>query len=238
MTFFFGQEQPYSWTVAGIVLDQDHHKHMGVYNGRPFPALNCPHPPLTAASQPLPRTKTISLAYVGQKLQELLNSRQAAGSPDPLIRLELNSARIFGGQIPPSFMDLQFIANNPPAPDGQPLSPTYQMGTKYSHGISELGQFTTWFGVGVHLNEINSRSLLLNVNQGDSQTPLTLDLQFETGGPTEITGSISMDVIKFEVSIRFTLRYHQPTGAVDLTGWVDDINAVTYTPRLGARFTR
>ena len=116
-------------------------------------------------------------------------------------------------------------------------SPTYQMGTKYSHGISELGQFTTWFGVGVHLNEINSRSLRINVNQGDSQTPLTLDLQFETDGPTEITGSISMDVIKFEVSIRFTLRYHQPTGAVDLTGWVDDINAVTYTPRLGGGFT-
>ena len=37
--------------------------------------------------------RPISLAYVGQKLQELFNSRQAAGSPDPLIRLELNSAQ-------------------------------------------------------------------------------------------------------------------------------------------------
>ena len=237
VTFFFGQEQPYSWTVSGVVLDQDHHKHMGVYNGRPFPALYYPHPPLTSASQALPRNKTISLAYVGQKLQELLNSRQAAGRPDPLIRLKLDSAQSFGDQIPPSFMDLQFIKNDPPAPDGQPLGPAFQMGTTYPHGISELGQFTTWFGLGVHLNDINSQSAALTVNSGNSQTPLTLDLQFETDGPTEVTGTISMDVIKFEVTIRLTLRYHQPTGAVDLTGWVDDINAVTFTPRLPGVFT-
>ena len=71
----------------------------------------------------MPRNKAISLAFVGQKLQELLNSRQAAGSPDPLIKLKLDSAKSFGDQIPPSFMDLQFIENDPPAPDGQPLDP-------------------------------------------------------------------------------------------------------------------
>ena len=56
-----------------------------------------------------------------------------------------------------------------------------------------------------------------------------MDLQFETGGPTEITGSTSLDVTQLEVSIRLTLRYHQPTNAVDLMGWVDDINGFTYT---------
>jgi FG-GAP-like repeat len=227
VTFFFGQDQPYSWTIAGVVLDQDHHKHMGVYNGRAFPALFYPYPPLS--SQPFPRNKNISLAFVGQKLQELLDSRQVVGSPDPLIQLKLDSAKDFGDQIPPSFMDMQFIVNDPPPPDGQPLDPAFKMGTTYSHSISELGQFTTWFGLGVHLNDINSQTLTLSVNSGDSQTPLTMDLQFETGGPTEITGTISIDVIKFEIRIRLTLRYHQPTGAVDLVGWVDDINAVTFT---------
>src|ERR1700730_2253990 len=227
VTFFFGQDQPYSWTVSGIVLDQDHHKHMGVYNGRAFPRLFYPQSLLT--SLPFQRNKTISLAFVGQKLQELLNSRQAIGSPDPLIQLKLDSAKDFGDQIPPSFMDMQFIANDPPPPDGQPLDPAFKMGTTYSHSISELGQFITWFGLGVHLNDINSQTLTLSVNSGDSQTPLTMDLQFETGGPTEITGTISIDVIKFEIRIRLTLRYHQPTGAVDLVGWVDDINAVTFT---------
>jgi len=40
-------------------------------------------------------------------------------------------------------------------------------------------------------------------------------LQFETDGPTEITGSTSIDVIKFEVIIRLTLRFHSATGAAD-----------------------
>ena len=228
VTFFFGQDQPYSWEVSGVVLDQDHHKHMGVYNGRPFPTIFCPQPPLT--SNQFQRNKTISLAFVGQKLQELLNSRQMIGSPDPLIRLKLDSAKSFGDQIPPSFMDLQLIENDPPPPDGQPLAPNTKMGITYSHSISELGQFITWFGLGVHLNDINSQSLTLKVNSGDNQTPLTMDLQFETDGPTEITGLTSIHVIKFEVKIRLTLRFHPATNAVDLVGWVDDINAVTFTP--------
>ena len=36
-------------------------------------------------------------------------------------------------------------------------------------------------------------------------------------------------MIQLEVRIRLTLRYHQPTSAVDLVGWVDDINGFTYT---------
>jgi hypothetical protein len=71
----------------------------------------------------------------------------------------------------------------------------------------------------------------LAVNSGDNQTPLTMTLQFETGGPEEVQGSISMDVIKFEIIVRLTLRFHQPTAAVDLFGWVDDINGITYTPQ-------
>ena len=105
------------------------------------------------------------------------------------------------------------------------------MGVTWPHGISELGQFTTWFGLGVYLKDINSELLTLAVNSGDNQTPLTMTLQFETGGPTEVQGSISIDVIKFEIIVRLTLRFHQPTAAVDLFGWVDDINGVTYTPQ-------
>ncbi len=230
VTFFFGQSHPYSWTISGVVLDQDHHKHMGVYSGRPFPTLYYPMAPISPTGRD--RTKNISLTYVGQKLQELFNSRQILGSLDPFLKLKLDSAASFGDQIPPSFMDLQTITNDPPPPDGQPLSPTFKMGTKYSHGISDLGQFTTWFGLGVHLNDINSQSMAVTVNSGDNQTPFTFDLQFETGGPEEVTGSISMDVIKFQITIRLTLRPHAATSGVDVMGWVDDINGITYTPVL------
>src|SRR5205085_1044331 len=121
VTFFFGQTQPYSWTVSGIVLDQDHHKHMGVYSGRPFPTLFYPMAPITSTTG-RERVKNISLAFVGQKLQELFNSRQILGSLNPIVKVKLDSAKSFGDQVPPSFTDLQFIKNDPPPPDGQPSS--------------------------------------------------------------------------------------------------------------------
>jgi len=233
VTFFFGQDQPYSWTISGVVLDQDHHKHMGVYNGRAFPTLFYPYPALSC--QPFPRNKTISLDFVGQKLEELLNSRQVNGSPDPIIKLKIDHVEKFGDAVPTTFTDLQFIVNDPPLPDQPPLGPTSplgpipQMPTTYAHNVSEYEQILIVFGDGVQVNDVNSKSLALTVNSGDNETPLTMDIQFETG-PKEITGTISMDVIKFEIRIRLTLRYHQPTGAVDLVGWVDDINGVTFTP--------
>ena len=229
VTFFAEQAQPYSWTVSGVVLDQDHHKHMGVYNGRPFPTIYYPMAPISQTGRRV--TKNISLAFLGQKLQELFNSRQVEGSQDPIIKLKLDSSKSFGDQIPPSFLDLQFIANDPPPPDGQPLRPDFHMGIKYGHGIRELGQFTTVFGLGVYLVDINSKSFTLTVNSGDNQTPLTLDLQFETDGPQEIQGSIGLDLVRAELKIRLTLRLHAATNAVDLFGWVDDINGITYTPQ-------
>lgn len=227
VTFFFGNSQPCSFTVSGVVLDQDHHKHMGVYSGRPFPTLFYPMAPISPGGSL--RTKTISLDFVGQKLHELLNSRQVEGSPDPLLKLKLDSSVKLGDPIPPSFLDVQFIENDVPPPNGQPLDPNFKMGITYSHSISELGQFITWFGLGVYLKDINSKYLALTVNSGDNQTPLTLDLQFETDGPQEIEGSLSLDVVKFEINIRLTLRLHAETHAVDLFGWVDDINGLKYT---------
>jgi phospholipase C len=242
LTLFFGQEQPYSWSVSGVVLNSDHHKHMGVYNGRAFPAVYCPHPPLTSRLQP--RNKDISLAFVGQKLTELLNGRQMAESPDPLIKVKLDSAQSFGDQIPPSFADIQFITNNPPPPDG-PL-PQPPLGTTYTHSVSEIDQSqlnAKWGLAKAHLNDINSESLSLSVTPGDNQTPLTLDLQFETKGPDEVTitagpfeSAASYDVNQFKVKILLTLRLRHPdpdnnfapVNAVDLFGWVDDINAVTF----------
>jgi phospholipase C len=229
VTFFFGPSQPYSWTVSGVVLDQEHHKHMGVYNGRPFPTLFYPQAPITPNQ--FQRNKSISLPFVRQKLQELFNSRQFLGSLDPFLKFKIDSTKTFGDQIPPTFTDLQSIQNDPPPPDGQPLDPNFRMGIRYSHSISDLGPLTTWFGIGVHLNDINSQSITLSVNEGDNQTPLTVDLQFETDGPTEITGSTTIDVIKFQITLHFTLRFHEATHAVDLMGWVDDMTTVTFTPQ-------
>ena len=94
---------------------------------------------------------------------------------------------------------MQAITNDPPPPDGQPLDPAWAMGTTYSHSISELGWFTTVFGIGVHLNDINTKSMAITVNPEDDQTPITVDVQFETGGPEEVTGSYDMDIVNLEI---------------------------------------
>ena len=228
VTFFFGQDQPYSWTVSGVVLDQDHHKHMGVYNGRPFPSLAHPQAALTPRQGDSQRHKAISLAFVGQKLEELFNERQRGD--DPLVKVTLDSATSFGDQVPPSFLDTQWIENGPPAPDGASLDPAYDMPVAYSHSLSALPRLSTYFGIGVHLNEIRSQSLTLSVNSGDDQTPLTLDLQFETGGAKEITGTDTIDATEIGLRLRLTLRFDAATNSVDLMGWVDDLNGITFTP--------
>ena len=198
VTFFFGQDQPYSWTASGVVLNQDQHKHMGVYNGRSFPTLHYPH----GAADRHTRSRATRRSRSTSSGRSFRNCSTAGkvGSPDPLIKLRLDSSENFGDQMPLSYMDTGFIANDPPPPDGQPLDPGFQMGVTWPHSISELGQFTTWFGLGVYLVDINSQALTLAVNSGDNQTPLTMTLQFETGGPTEIHGSISIDIVKFEVT--------------------------------------
>ncbi len=39
-----------------------------------------------------------------------------------------------------------------------------------------------------------------------------------------------MDIVQFDVTLRLTLRYRDATRAVDLFGWVDDIEGITATP--------
>lgn len=231
VTLVFGQDQPYSWTVSGIILDEQYHKHMGIYNGRPFPTLYAPKAMLSPSS--IQRRKSISLAFLQQKLDELLNRRQVKDSLNPLLILKLDSPpKPWGRVMPASFLDVQFITNDPPPPDGASLAPDYQMGTTYTHSRLELHQLrNVWRGlIGLKFNDIRSQSLSLNVNFGDNITPLTIDLQFETDGPLEVTGTDEMNVINFEVTLRFTLRFDSKTGAVDLLGWVEDLNPEIFTP--------
>ena len=87
VTFYFGNSEPYAWNTSGVILENGHPKHMGVYSGRPV--KNNPQASLTLS--PIVRHKTISLAYVNQKLNEFLLSRQVKDSPDPLIKININN---------------------------------------------------------------------------------------------------------------------------------------------------
>ena len=223
VTYFFGDTDLYSSTTSGVVLDRDHHKHMGVYNGRPFPTVAYPKANLTPfaidhAFQP----KSISLSFLQKKLDELLNSRQGIGDQDPpLMKLYIDNTGNLGDQLPESYVDVQTIRADPP-------------GVTYNRNPMSLGQKTAFHKlIGFYFNDINSNSLTLNVNPGNALTPLTLSLQFETGGPVEVQGSQSMDVVKFEIRVQLTLRFDEANSRADLMGWVDDIVNLKRTPAGG-----
>ncbi len=144
--------------------------------------------------------------------------------------MKLFSSQLFGDLVPPSCSDMQSITNDPPPPDGQPLSPDFVMGTAYSHSISEVARIVTVLGLGERVNDLNTESVNITVNPDDDQTPITLAVTFETQGPEEVTGTYDMDIVRFDVTLRLTLRYRDATRAVDLFGWVDDIEGITATP--------
>jgi hypothetical protein len=132
--------------AAGIPPRLRLHKHMGVYNGRPFPALFNPPPPLTAS--PFPRNKSISLDFVGQKLQELLNKPARARQPGSADQTQARHRTELRGPDPDVLHGFAIhrkrssrsrrSASRSRFPDGRDLVAQH-LG---------IGQFTTWFGLG------------------------------------------------------------------------------------------
>jgi phospholipase C len=238
VTFYFGNTQPYAWTTSGVVLDNGHHKHMGVYSGRRF--VDNPQASLTLS--PIVRHKTISLDFVNKKLNELLLSRQVKDSPDPLVKIRVNNTNDlieslgFAVQTnyaaPRSYFDMQSIDNAPPPPNII-LGPNEVMGIEFSHNMSDVPASSNL--AQVQLNDINLESLSLPIDLNDSQTPLNLKINFETGGPVEVTfqgtiiGDGSIDINELWLNVLLTLRADIDNGVVDLMGWMQDISKIQVT---------
>lgn len=236
VTLVFGDEEPYSWTTYGVVLDQDNHKHMGVYSGREITPLAYPQAALE--SHLIRRDKNISLTFVQKKLQELINDRQVSGAKDPFFKLTLDSTVTYNNPIPTTYADLQSIKNGPPPPGIPPTDARYKMTMKYPHNAVWSKRFAYAFSwIGVVFKGIDCRSLSLNVAENDNETPVTALIDFDTsGGASVIEGAIgsatldSMQLKQFTITVRLTLRYDVPSKTVDLFGWIDDLASVKFTP--------
>lgn len=240
VTFYFGNTQPYTWNTSGVILENGHPKHMGVYSGRSI--KNNPQASLTFS--PITRHKTISLAYVNQKLNEFLLSRQVKGSEDPLIKIRINNTNDLIKSLgytfqtnddyaaPRSYSDILHIDNAPPPPNII-LGPNDHMGILYSHSMSDMQTFFNKFHLGSlvqeQVNDINLESLSLPIITDDLQTPLRLEIDFETGGPEEVTGDASIDIKTLFLKASLTLRSDLDNGVVDLMGWMQDISKIQLT---------
>lgn len=241
VTFYFGNTQPYTWNTSGVILENAHHKHMGVYSGRPI--KNNPQASLTLS--PIVRHKIISLESIRQKLSEFLLSRQVKESPDPLIKIRINNTNDLINSLgftfktnhdyaaPRSYSDIQHIDNAPPPPNVI-LGPNDHMGIEFSHSMGDIQTLFNKYHmaslVQEQVNDVNLESLSLVIATNDLQTPLNLEIDFETGGPEEVTGSAgNIDITKLSLKALLTLRPDLDNGVVDLMGWMHDISKIQIT---------
>jgi len=241
VTFYFGNTQPYIWNTSGVILDNAHSKHMGVYSGRPVKR----NPQASLTFSPFVRHKTISLTYVSQKLYEFLLSRQVKDSPYPMIKIRINNTNDLIKSLgftfrsnddyaaPRSYSDIQHIDNAPPPPNVI-LAPNNHMGVEFPHSMSDMQTFFNKFHLGSlvqeQVNDINLQSLSLPIITDDVETPLHLEIDFETDGPVEVTGAASIDIKKLFLKTKLTLRPDLDNGVVDLMGWLQDISKIQLIP--------
>jgi hypothetical protein len=131
VTYTFSNGQTFSSQTNGIILDQNNHKHVGVYQGSPFPTVAPPGKPQLNVHDHGVKSKVISLSFLRKKLDEFINNRQGVGSQDPPIRrLRLDNAGVFGDTFPESYYDLQSLVADPPPQHQQ--QDTHRQGRCYS----------------------------------------------------------------------------------------------------------
>ncbi len=100
--------------------------------------------------------------------------------------------------------------------------------------MSDMQTFFNSFHLGSlvqeQVNDINLQSLSLAIDTNDSQTPLNLEIDFETGGPVEVTGAADIDITEqLYLKAKLTLRPDLDYGVVDLMAWMQDISKIQVT---------
>lgn len=235
ITFFFKDltvspaivYEPFSSTTSGVILDQTHHKHTGAYSGRAFPTFAAPPARMTPlAIDHVFNPKFVPLGYIAQKLDDFINLRQNA----PLKRIRLHNTGRFGDPLPETYVDVQSIDANPPAP--RTATPNlFHMDTKYNSAPASLGQLFAFAGLGdSYFNDVNSQTIKATVNAG-SATPFQIVVEFETDGPEEVIGGGTLsvsgaDITSFSITVLLTLDFDEGNNRVDLMSWVDEINKI------------
>ena len=242
VTYFFSNGQAFSSSTYGVILDQDNHKHAGVYQGHPFPTVTpAGKPDLTGPpiNQHILPPKVIPLTFLQKKLDELINHRQGVDfHSSPITKLRLHNTGFFKDPLPPpfgsalpiSYYDVQSLKAAPPLP-GTVLPPNFQEGIDYKSSPTEIGQLINSFlGVDIgdlYLNDINSQTITANIDPSNHVLPITVVVTFETGGGNETIGGVGgMDFTQFSIRLSLTLTPDLGKGLIDVMSWVDEIKGL------------
>jgi len=242
VTFEFGSPEDfaekrliYSSQTNGVILDQDNNKYSGAYEGPPFPTVSPPTaPPLTA--QPVDHTgnnkKVISLTFIRQKFEEMINNRNGADTSDnpPLIKIRLGSGGGNGSQLAESYADKRAISADKNSPF-----------VHYVSSLTSLGQlYKDEFG-DTELLDINSERLQMTVDV-QQPTPVTVRVDFAPFNPADNSGSFYVDlwgivkIDRFSITLKLTLdplntvtEFGVTQTVVDVMSWVAELQAMKQT---------
>jgi phospholipase C len=211
VTYTFSNGQEFLSQTNGVILDQNNHKHAGVYEGPPFPTVALPSKPPQTPQNGGTKMRNISLSYVQKKLDELINKR----TDPPIWNLFLHNTGSFGDQQPESYYDVQFIIANPPPP-GTLSPPGFVEGVTYDHSPTSLGRL----GDGLYFHNINTAKITANIAPSQP-TPLTVEVDFNVSAPGSGIGGWTTST--FYLRIGLTLGFDSANSTVDVLSWVPTI---------------
>jgi phospholipase C len=210
----------YATTTSGVLLDQDHTRHVGVYQGPSFPAVAArPAAPLTLNPDLAVRTTKIPMALVRRKLDEFINNRNGpdtnvAPPLPPLRKIRLDNAGKYNDEaFPESYADVRSIT-------------AVHNGITYVSSPSSVGQQSLFHGLTntIYFNDVNSDNLSMSV---DSVEPpiFSLVVHFETLGPEEAQGLVDVDFSDFSLTLKLSLGLLQIDGrtVIDALNWMTEL---------------
>jgi phospholipase C len=225
VTYFFSNGQRFSSRTNGVVLDQHHHKHAGVYQGDPFPTVTPPPSARNDLTGPaidhLDPPKRISLSYLQRRLDEFVNHRQGVGSQDPPIRrIRLHHSGVYGSTLPESSYDLQSITADPPPP-GTVTAPSFKERVTWESSPTSIGRLDDLYFINLNTKAIAVTIDLLHL--GDP-APLTVFIDFDVGSGHDTGGGNAMNFHEFNIRFQFTLAFNGAHQRVDVLRWMDQVH--------------
>jgi phospholipase C len=225
--------QIYQSRINGVILDQRNNKHMGVYQGRPFPTVAPPTAP-KLTNQPVDHTgdqhrKEISIPFLRRKFDEFINSRNGPDTSHdpPLHKIHLSSSFFSSPKwlqaddlLPECYADVQSIIAGG---DGQ---------VHYVSSPISLGQFYQGILGDAYIGNLYSASMGLGVD-ASSPTPITLTVNFAPG-ILNIVPFGDVEVHRLSISLKLTLELatvdrqnsfgqRVAVTVADLMSWVPEI---------------
>jgi len=230
VTFEFSDGRKFSSQRGGVILDQDNHKHIGIYRGPPFPSVIPPgRPQVSIPDQPL-KKKVISLSFLKRKLDEFFNSRQGMGLQDPpILKLRLDNAGKFGDTLPESYYDLQTIEANTLCPGTVPPTDfkefTYSSSTEsldQKYGFNLFGLLRGTLGIGeTYFHNLESKTFTVTLDS-TKPNPLTVDVIFDTSQPGSGVGD--WQVHSLSLRINLSIAFDPANSVIDMLSWISSIN--------------